>query len=175
MLLLLLFYFCYKKHNKKHNQKHNKVYFRLVVRKTLQKTLLKISFLNLRFVVAVVVVRLNGCGAAACMHDHDQQEARSLWPSRKLRSPAWLWPQSGPQYSLTPPGPGNVTEDLVSHTGVRCPPAPPPRARAAHFVQIRTLLVAGPPAARGYHYNLPPAASLSPDFSFVVLLFCCFV
>jgi hypothetical protein len=37
------------------------------------------------------------------------------------------------------------------------------------------LLVAGPPAARGYHYNLPPAASLSPDFCFVVLLFCCFV
>jgi hypothetical protein len=78
VLLLLLFYFCYKKHNKKHNQKHNKVYFRLVVRKTLQKTLLKISCLNLCFVVAVVVVRLNGCGAAACMHDHDEQETRSL-------------------------------------------------------------------------------------------------
>ena len=172
MLLLLLFYFCYKKHNKKHNQKHNKFYFRLVVRKTLQKTLLKISFLNLRFVVAVVVVRLTGCGAAACMHDHDQQEARSLWPSRKLRSPAWLWPQPGPQYSLTPPGPGNVTEDLVRHTGARPPtPPPPPRARAAHFKQIRTLLVAGPPGeVTVTTCRRPPVSRL-----IFVLLFCCFV
>jgi hypothetical protein len=173
VLLLLLFYFCYKKHNKKHNQKHNKFYFRLVVRKTLQKTLLKISFLNLRFVVAVVVVRLNGCGAAACMHDHDQQEARSLWPSRKLRSPAWLWPQLGPQYSLTPPGPGNVTEDLVSHTGARPPPHPPRRAPgqpiSSRYARCWSL-ARPPPEVIITTCRRPPVSRL-----IFVLLFCCFV
>ena len=76
-----------------------------------------------------------------------------------------------PQYSLTPPGPGNVTEDLVSHTGARCPYASPPRARAAHFMQIRTLLVAGPPAEVTITTcRRPPVSRL-----IFVLLFCCFV
>ena len=121
------------------------------------------------FVVAVVVVRLNGCGAAACMHDHDEQEARSLWPSSKLRSPAWLWTQPGQNISGTnvfirSPRPWKCYR-IFSEPYMGAPPTPRRAPRAAHFKQAR------PP-----RLPLQPAAGRQSLAWFLfVLLCCCFV
>ena len=87
--------------------------------------------MNLCFVVAVVVVRLNGCGAAACMHDNDGQQTRSLCMAKQQVALTRMALDSArPKYFRhkrfykIPPGPGNVTEYLLSHTLARPPPTP---------------------------------------------------
>ena len=77
-----------------------------------------------------------------------------------------------PQYSLAPPRPGKCYRRFSEpYRGTPIPPSPPPRARAAHFKQIRTLLVAGPPAEVTITTcRRPPVSRL-----IFVLLFCCFV
>ena len=104
----------------------------------------------------------------ACMIMMGKKLDPSVWPSSKLRSPAWLWTQRGQntkyfrhkRFYKIPPGPGNVNEYLVIHTWA---PYPPRRApREAHFKQAR------PP-----RLPLQPAAGRQSLAWFLFVLLCC--
>ena len=108
----------------------------------------------------------------ACMIMMGKKLDPYVWPSSKLRSPAWLWTQRGQNIPGTnvfirSPRPWKCYR-IFSEPYMGAAPTPP-AARTGQPILSR-------PVRRGYHYNRPPAASLSPGsflFCCVVVLCCC--